>query len=219
MRPLLAATSIALALIANIAHADNSQLIKFTRANAEKFLSEVVEVVGLGIDSKILVDGFLDGIDLLAVKPQYDDATGELVVVSPIAYLSSLQISEICKKTGTFPAQNSFGAKTVVRQQTCERFVVQESNSSIARLAGARLKMTPSQFRDIQKRGVRARFEFTIRFNSKKETVIFSDHVEEATIKDPVQSRMKVWQVYGNITEILLILPGESQAITFWRRM
>jgi len=157
-------------------------------------------------------------IDLSAFRPEYDVSSGEFVVGFSLAIVGNLLISQTCKQAGSFPAQNAFGAKVTVRRQTCERFFVNDGDVMAARVGGTRIKMTPDQFREIKKRGVRTEIDMTVGHPKHDEPVTFSDTLDEATVSDPIETRMRVWTVFGRLNEIRWILPGEKQAVLFWRK-
>ena len=198
--------------------ADSAGLAAFGRINAEKFKSETIGSSGVSVGAATTVQGSFDRLDVAALNLSYDDVAGEAIVESNFAHLQSMRVSETCKGTGSFAAQKSFGAKAVVRRRTCERFVVMDGDVRAANIAGARIKMNPTQFREISKQGVKAEMDFTIGHANTNQTVRFSDLVDDATISDPSETRMKVWIVYGRVDEVRWLLPNEKQSVAVWHR-
>lgn len=197
---------------------DNTKIISFARTNAEKFKSETTAVKDVTLGSKLTVRGVLDYIDLMPFGLRYDDAAGEAFVGYSLATLYTLKLSESCKLGRSFLGQNAFGAKKMVGRKTCERFFVADGNAMGVSISGARIKMSPAQFRTITKSGVKTEIDFTIGHPDREVAVGFDDTTHDATIDHPVQSHMKVWTVYGEIDDIRWILPGDSQEIRVWNR-
>lgn len=201
------------ALMAKVAFADNSNLLAFSRKNAEKFKNEIATVGGLNLGTNSTAIAKLDFNAPWSDAPVYDAEAGEAVFNNDP---SGLLVSETCKSKGTFKGQNSFGAKATVRAQSCERFFVRDGDVMAVRIRNLRLKMPPAVFRLILKDGVVAAYDFSIGHTDQSEVVSFSDDDNEATIEYPVKTNMKVWTVYAKLTEIRWTLPGEEQPIVVW---
>jgi len=197
---------------------DNNALMTFARQNAQKFKSELVELKGITLDSKITVQGTVDKIEFMYFRAKYRPEDGEMVIGSEVATHTHLKIFESCKTTGSFVGQNAYGAKTTVRRQKCERFFAQDGNPVAVRIGGSRIKMTPSQFRAMNSGGVKAEFDLIVGHPNEDIVVRYDESIDSATVRYPTESHMKVWSVYGRVEEIRWVLPGEAQAIQIWRR-
>lgn len=221
--------------------ADNSAVIAFARNNAEKFKNEITTTKGVALGSKITVQGVLDENDISSLVNKYDAESGEMVI--DYSSFSMFMFLQSCKNKGGFIGKNAFGAKATVRRETCELFWVKEDSSLGINLEGARIKMSPSQFRTIKKAGVRTEVDLTLglredalhallisagvrpeevdltlRRPENDVVVSFSKAINAATIHDPVESHMKVWTVYGRFEEVRWFLPGEKQTTLVWKR-
>ncbi|MBX7134795.1 MAG: hypothetical protein K1X67_19170 [Fimbriimonadaceae bacterium] len=212
MKNAFAAVCLFALLLANAMASDNNIAIAFARKNAEKFKTELAEVKGVAYGATVTLEAFLDPIELVVLSTKYDPGTEEMIVGSSISTLNQLMFSENCKLIGSFLGQNAFGVKTTVRRKACERFWLNDGDVMAVQISGARIKMSPSQFRAINKAGVMAEVDITIGHPKHDVTVEYQESVNDATIEHPVQSYMKVWTVYGRIEEIRWALPGEKPA-------
>lgn len=202
----------------------NNFAIAFSRANAEKFKNEIIEVKGLALGTKITLNLKPDLEDALFGDTTYDPEKAEMVFSNPHGGSSSpveiIKYLESCKTNGSsFLGQNTYGAKTMVRRKTCERFFVDDIDDD----RGAddqeiRVKMSPSQFRSITKNGVRNEVDFIIDQPKNGTVVTFGESWNKATINDPVESHIKVWMLYGHIVALRWFLPGEKESVKVWSR-
>lgn len=202
-------------LVTDAICADNSALTSFARNNAEKFKNEIVETKGVALGTRITVQGVLDSSDIYGLHPKYDVETGEMLIGGTFRSFMFLQS---IKHKGSFLGKNAFGAKTTVSRDAYERFFVRNGDLMEVDLEGTRVKMSPSQFRTINKLGIRAEVDLILGHPNEDVVVKFSDTIEAATIHFPVEGHMKVWTVYGRFEEIRWFLPGEKQATLVWER-
>ena len=208
---------VAVLLLAGRASAsDNGRAYAFARANAERFTTEVTEVQGIQLGSKITVQGALDALDFSFLRPAYDPPAGELVIEYRHAEVKSLQLSEVCKPTGAFTGQNAYGVRMRVQKQKCERFFVRDGDGQAAKVAGTRIKMSPAQFRALTKNGVRAEVDFLVGHPNSKLIVEFSDTVEAANLSHAFETYMKVWTITGRVLAVRWVLPIDGQQVTVW---
>lgn len=197
---------------------DNNALMAFARTNAEKFKNEIVETKGIKLGSKITVLGVVGEVEFMYFGANYIPDDGELVIGSTVARLNHLMIYESCEPAGSFIGQNSYGAKTTVRRQKCERLFVRDGDPLAVRIAGSRIKMTPSQFREINRSGVKVELDLVVGHPNKNTAVSYSESIDSATLKYPIESHMRVWSVDGRVKEVRWILPGGTQPTQIWRR-
>lgn len=205
-----------LLLVGQASASDNGRAFAFARANAERFTTEVTEVQGIQLGSKITVQGALDSLDFSFLQPTYDPAAGELVIQYRHAEVGGLQLSEVCKSAGAYTGQNAYGVRMRVQRQRCERFFVRDGDVRAASIAGSRIKMTPAQFRDLIKKGVRAEVDFLVGHPKSNVIVSFSDTVEGATLSHAFETYMKVWTISGRVLGVRWILPIDGQQVTVW---
>lgn len=221
-------------------HYDNSALISFARKNADKFRNEIVETKGISIGSKAVVLSAVDASELQIKK--YDVDSGEMIIKEiSLDFLlwTNSYIGDSCKTIGYFAGQNAYGAKTTVRRQMCETFLIGDSSAlalkkrppdyvrnEIRRLVlneqsghgEVRIKMSPSQFRTIEKIGVKQEMDFTVGVPPSDVPVEYREGATAATIDNPVETQSKEWAIHGRIEEVKWLLPGEKTAITVWKR-
>lgn len=196
--------------------ADNKAAVAFSRANADKYKNEISEVKGLAWGSKITVTGTITKDRFSTYDDTYDSEKSEMVL-GRHWFLLPLTFFESCKATGSsFVGQNAFGATTVVRPQTCESF--REIGDGLVELGGKSIRMSPSQFRTIMKKGVRVEIDLTVGNPEKKPVVSFEESVENATVNKPTQTHWKLWTLYGHETALRWFLPGEKEPVEVWSR-
>jgi hypothetical protein len=194
-----------------------AELTRFARINANRYKTEIVELDGVKLGSRGIIQGLLQP---LKVGGDYDPSTGEFVLGT--VYPDELKYFEKCTPNGSYIAQNAFGVKVKVRRQNCEEFLVKDGDvlgsEVLLPKRGARIKMSPSQFRDFNKNGVMTRLEFKIGHIARKVTIDLIEPTDEPSFSNPVESRMKISTIYGSIEKIFWILPGERDATLIWSR-
>jgi hypothetical protein len=194
--------------------ADNSLFWTFAKANADKFPSEISGPLHVG--DVVTVRGRLDTIEMAYWMPPYNDSEGSVTFTGIHANLYSLQLPDVCRGEGSFTGQNAFGAKVQVRRESCER-VVAFGDGSLS-FAGATMKMTPGQYRTMKKSGIDVEIDFKIAPNKKGEVVTFTANTSPGTVTDPVESKVKVWMVNGQIQAARFLTPGTLQPVPVFSR-
>jgi hypothetical protein len=128
---------------------DNSRVVGFARVNADKFMQEIAPG-SIQVGSVVSVRGRFDAIDFSGlvslINSPYDASTQRLRFNGPLAHVSSLQISQTCRGTGSFVGQNAFGAKTTVRREACERFLVSDVRVLGVNIDSATMNVSPVEF-------------------------------------------------------------------------
>ncbi len=213
------ATALACLICAGAAGAsDNAALVAFAKANADKFRREIPADAPIAVGSKVALAGQLSATDMITLLPDYDQDAGRVLFGSPLQTVINLCIAGDCKQTGSFYGQNAFGIKAKVRVQKCESIFVQNDDPSGVKLWGSQIKLSPSQYREIKRSGVRVEIVFTIGANSAGVPVEVLESEDTPTVDLPVQSRTKTWRIAGHIDEIKWLLPGDSQPTLVWAR-
>lgn len=196
--------------------ADNDRAIAFSRANANKFRTEVTEIKGITINKTITVTGSLDYIDVMALGLKYNPDSGIATPFS-VAQFGNLKFYEKCVPKGYFVGQNAFGVKRTVKREICERFFVSAYPSNWIDLSGKDVKMTATQFRAIQAHGFVVEADFTVKHQDDI-TVSFSDALNQATIDSPTESRTRVWTINGDFEALRWKLPGAGKFVEVWSK-
>jgi hypothetical protein len=201
----------------------NNFAIAFSRANADKFTNEIKEVKGLTIGTAITVTtdpNYPESISIIS-KIAYDSDKSEMIIKG-YQPNNIIFYSESCKfKGSSFVGQNSFGAKTVVRKKTCDRFIAHDPDIDDINFDDSpeiKIRMSPSQYRSISKNGVRAEIDFIIDQPKEGTVVRFAEAWNDATINHPIEAHLNNWWLNGHVREVRWFLPGEKKPVKVWMR-
>ncbi|MBI5006432.1 MAG: zinc ribbon domain-containing protein [Nitrosomonadales bacterium] len=189
---------------------DNADLMKFARANGSKFKSEIVAVGKASVGARVIVS-FRDFVGPSGAT--YDENKGEMVIPE-FSSLGMIKFEQECTPAGTYEGQNAFGAKAKITNELCDIFYVDHLDFRGKSLSHKRIKMSPSQYREIINNGVQAEIDFSIRQPSKGYVVKYGEGEKEATISDPTHSNNKVWTINGIIDGVRYFLPGSKDPVT-----
>jgi len=193
--------------------ADNVAVSKFAKANGDRYTSELAPQSLMG--SKVTIEALLDQIDLRL--PDYEPDPGRIVFNASSSQVYMATVAQTCKPAGTFVGQNSFGARTRVRRQACDKVVI-SSDDSGASLNGREVRMSAPQYRFIKESGVSVEIDFTLLPLKSNVAVEFENVINEATVEHPVESRIRLWSLAGRIEAIRWRLPGGGAPVTVWER-
>jgi hypothetical protein len=216
---LAAALLVAALPIPSIA-ADNAALISFARANAEKFDSEIA-AGPVQVGSVLTLKGRYDSIDMTGMFDPftpYDGRTHLARFASVGVSVWHLQLAETCRPAGSFTGQNAFGAKANVRRETCERFWASDVRSGGVSVSGMTMELTPEEYRVVKSKGVDVEVVFKIAPTKTGEVVKIDEGVNTATLDNPVETRLKVWDVKGEIQEVRFKVPGRETSFVMYPR-
>ena len=124
----LVATFIHLALVGPALAAEETAVINFAKTNANKFNSELVKNNDIGIGSRLILAGRIDG-TWFSSNSKYNDTNGQIVVRgSP----SDFSLSEVCKIRGKSQGRTAFGVKMVITLRDCDLFQIKDSNRGVS---------------------------------------------------------------------------------------
>lgn len=184
--------------------ADNATLVKFAKANADKYASEVTPVNGVTTGSlvtvsyKDLVEGKFDGTTLTG--SQYVD--------------SSRMFSQVCRTLGKHIGQNGFGAKFTVEEYNCDDVYMSDTGSGA--WVDLNLTLSPNVYRQITKDGVQAEAEYVI--TSQGLLVNYHSGDAVATPSDPETFHNHIWDIAAKLQRVIWHIPGRTDPLTVWGR-
>lgn len=185
---------------------DNAAMMAFARKNAGRYDSESVAVNGITIGAMLKLRATIDSSDVMELGLSYDQST-EMARISS-GQLGSLNLSTVCKPTGSFVGSNAFGVRRTVKRESCERFIVHDKRYRAFQLNRVAIPMPPAQYRSLTQSGATLELDFTIASTKGEAAVSFEEFVDGATIDDPLESHMKAWVIRGDVSEIRMLLPG-----------
>lgn len=227
MRKLL--KSLLLILLIQQAFAANEDaLLSFAKKNAGKFSTEIEQ--------------FSKPVKVRA-RPTDDwwtfsmyDQEKQILVANRGSVTYRERLSQRCTNVGSFVGQNSFGAKTRVQKQRCERLEIQDVRTLGVKLGNLdcslanrltlskseedrrqecremnfrrfEIPMTPQQYRVLKERGPIYEIDFDVGADAKQEVVTDDTVVSEATISEPIEQTIRILRVYGKFRSVRIMSP------------
>lgn len=188
--------------------ADNRAALKLARQYAGTYKQEISSS-GPAIGSVLTIRSKLRRI---GSRSHYDPAGEKVSFDSYGDVFSEFQFHEVCRATGTFVGQNSYGAKARVATQTGEEGVLEAIHSGELGLQRD-LPAAPALYRQLLKTGFDLEVVFSLQSNGSGVVAELTRGTDKATIQNPVQTDTTRWTVYGHIREVRAVLPGDKRFV------
>jgi hypothetical protein len=213
------AASLALAACGASAADQTDALLRFAKANADRYVNEAKPMAGVEPGARLVLRAALSDLEVFSVGAEFDPAAGTVAVSNFASPLRSMPLTLRCEPKGTFRGMNAYGAQATVRRQVCERLLVAGSDTEAgAAIGGARAQMSPDQWRAISKSG-RVSVELEVTLAAGNDPVAREyRYVEEATVRKLVETGFVDYEVPVRFEAIRLLLPGSSTPTPFWSR-
>lgn len=204
-----------LLLVTEAGASDNNAVVAFARKNANRYKNELIETSGIAVGSTVTLERNLDFLWVYPLDNRYDAETGEMVLGPSSAFSLTIMFQRSCKPLGKVLGQNAYGARKEISVESCEYFWAENASEMAVEITESRIRMAPAQFRAIENGGARIEVDLRLGSSGKQFVVEFGQGVTAATNASPVESRNKVWKVFGEIQEMRLVFPKGTVTVLF----
>lgn len=194
---------------------DNNSVLAWAKRNAGKYITEVTPNDSIKLGATVTLRARLHPEYEMGWLERYDAERGVAIVsdLLPPRFLI-FTMHENCRKVGSFQAQNSYGAKTTVREDACEKFMLRTLNERIN--VASEIPMTADQYRRLKTTWVPIDIEVELGTHDQK-LAESADVLQRGTVAEPVQSRVRSWTVYGTVKRVTMILKGGT-VVPIWSK-
>ena len=191
---------------AGVAAGQEDWLSTFAKKNAGKFSSELSEAPRLITVRSKPFSGWWKFSEFDQTRGMLRTQTAETVW--------SEWLYERCQSAGSFVGTSSFGAKVTVKKLRCERLEIQDHDFEGISLRDLEIPMSPQQYRDFKAQGPIYEMDFEIGKGAKQEVASDDVVLDEAKISRPIERRIRVLRVNGEIKVLRIFSPDGKTLLT-----
>jgi hypothetical protein len=208
LRVLLHILLVAMLALPAMAADDTERLMKFARASAEKFPSELQLPGVMTVRAPLAPRSFrIHG---------YDPAEGKMYFSDSRHLWGPFDVFGKCVPAGSYSGQNTYGAKAKVQRRLCEIASVEDVTRTWTDRPEREVQISADEFRSIRANGFLVEIDLDVGAGVApgKAVVSASREREAATVNDPVELLATTYTIRGKILRIRMFdLGGRRQMI------